>query len=146
MEQDDISDIVFGVVHSYRLAMRATLKASELGLNSMHVRCLSFIERNQRCTANDIVQFLARDKAQVARLIKEMIDKEWLTKSANPEDRRSQFLALTTDGIKLASLIRDTQLDIHNTMLENLSAEQVKAFKTVAGTMAANLRSYGKDI
>lgn len=142
MDNDSISDIVFSIVHSYRSAMRSTLKANEIGLNSMHVKCLSFISRSNNCTANDIVNFFARDKAQIARLIKEMIDNKWLTKKANPEDRRSQLLSLTEDGKDLAELIAKTQSDVHKKMLENLTIKEQEEFKRIAEIISSNLRAF----
>jgi len=142
MDNDSISDTVFSIVNSYRLTMRATLKANEIGLNAMHVKCLSFINRGEICTANDIVTFFARDKAQIARLIKEMIDNKWLTKTANPEDRRSQLLSLTEEGKALAELISKTQQNVHKKMQENLTVEELQAFKRTAEIISANLRAF----
>lgn len=142
MNNESISDTVFNIVHSYRLAMRSTLKANEIGLNAMHIKCLSFIYRTETCTANDIVNHFARDKAQIARLIKEMIGNKWLTKTANPEDKRSQLLSLTEDGKELAKLISETQDNVHKKMQENLTPEELEEFKRIAGIISANLRAF----
>jgi DNA-binding MarR family transcriptional regulator len=142
MDNDFISDTVFSIVDSYRLAMRSTLKANEIGLNAMHVKCLTFINKAEICTANDIVHFFARDKAQIARLIKEMIDNKWLTKTANPEDRRSQILSLTADGKTLAELIYKTQCNVDNKMQKNLTDEELQAFKRTAEIISSNLRAF----
>ncbi|WP_144212999.1 MarR family winged helix-turn-helix transcriptional regulator [Shewanella donghaensis] len=142
MDNDTLSDTVFSIVHSYRLAMRSSLKANEIGLNGMHVKCLTFINKSHICTANDIVSFFARDKAQIARLIKDMIDNKWLTKEANPEDRRSQILSLTDEGRKLAELIARTQEQVLKQMQQNLSTAEVAAFTKTAAIIAANLKTF----
>ncbi|MDO6685365.1 MULTISPECIES: MarR family winged helix-turn-helix transcriptional regulator [unclassified Agarivorans] len=140
MDNHSISNTIFSIAHSYRLTMRSALKANELGLNSMHVKCLSYIHNSEACTANDIVQFLGRDKAQIARLVKEMISNNWLTKTANPEDKRSQFLSLTEEGQALAALIADTQSKVSIKMKQNLSDEELKEFSRIAGVISNNLR------
>ncbi|MFT6984791.1 MAG: DNA-binding MarR family transcriptional regulator [Psychromonas sp.] len=142
MDNNFISDTVFSIVDSYRLVMRSTLKANEIGLNAMHVKCLGFINRSEICTANDIVHFFARDKAQIARLIKEMIANKWLTKTANPEDRRSQLLSLTEQGKVLAELISKTQRNVQKKMQENLTSEELQAFKRTADIISTNLRTF----
>jgi len=142
MNNESISDIVFSIVHSYKLAMRSTLKANEIGLNAMHVKCLSFINKSETCTANDIVNHFSRDKAQIARLLKEMIENKWLTKTANPEDKRSQLLSLTQDGKELANLISETQSKVHKKMQENLTIEELEEFKRIAGLISTNLRNF----
>lgn len=144
MDKRSMSDIIFRIVHSYRLAMRSSLNASEIGLNAMHVRCLSLIDRGEVCTANDIVTELARDKAQIARLIKEMIERNWLTKVANPEDKRSQLLSLTEEGRALAKLIAQTQIKVLKKMQENLTAEQLSEFSKAAEVIAANLEQFNQ--
>jgi DNA-binding MarR family transcriptional regulator len=139
MHDNSISDTVFAFVHSYRLAMRTGLNASELGLNYMHVKCLTFIESNKACTANDIVNFFARDKAQIARLVKDMITNAWVIKTDNPEDRRSQLLSLTDEGKRLASLIAETQSNVHQQMQKNLTDQELEDFKRITNTIVNNL-------
>lgn len=139
MKSESISETVFRIAHSYRLIMRSALKANELGLNAMHVKCISLINKNVSCTANDIVNHLARDKAQIARLIKEMMEKKWLTKTANPTDKRSHFLALTAEGKALAKLIDEAQHDVHLKMQENITSEELKEFQRIAAKISANI-------
>lgn len=140
MNELSLSDPIFDVIHSYKMAMRRSLKAKELGLNRMHVKCLSFIHSSNDCTANDIVNHFKRDKAQVARLIKEMIEKGWLTKSQNPNDKRSQILFLTEQGESLAMLILDTQSILQHKMLRGLTEQEIKVFRSVAFKIADNLK------
>jgi len=139
MHNDSVTDIVFNILHSYKMAMRSTLKGHEAGLNGMNVKCLTFISKSQNCTANDIVIFFNRDKAQIARLIKEMMTNGWLTKTANPEDKRSQLLRLTEQGKELAELIRITDQQVYKKMQENISVEELTAFKRIALKISANL-------
>ncbi|MEZ8990762.1 MarR family transcriptional regulator [Vibrio breoganii] len=139
MDKNLISDTIFQLVQSYRHAIRAELQANDLGLNGMHVRCLAFIRQRNQCTANDIVQHFSRDKAQVARLVKEMIGNEWLVKSPNPEDKRSQFLSLTEQGILLSEQIDAAQQSIQTRMKQDLSDEELTVFTTVAQKFARNL-------
>lgn len=144
MKQQSISDSVFALVQAYRIAMRSGLKAQQLGLNAMHVSCLSFIAASHHCTANDIVNHFSRDKAQIARLLKEMIEKDWLRKTANPEDKRSQLLSLTNEGQALASLIKETQSKVQSQMCQNLSDQQIEEFETLAKMMVGNLNEMGR--
>ncbi|MFT6924875.1 MAG: DNA-binding MarR family transcriptional regulator [Psychromonas sp.] len=139
MKNDTIPDTVLSLSLAYRLAMRSALKANEIGLNLMHVKCLSFIKKHESCTANDIVNYFVKDKAQIARLIKEMIDKNWLKKIANPKDKRSQLLSLTEEGKLLGELISQTQNDVHQKMQENLTAQELQEFERVAKIISANI-------
>lgn len=142
MQHDSMTDIVFNILHSYKMAMRSILKSHTPGLNGMHVRCLTFIHKSQNCTANDIVTFFNRDKAQIARLIKEMMANGWLTKMANPDDKRSQLLLLTEQGTDLVELIHETELKVYKKMQENIAEEELNAFKRTAAMISANLKTF----
>ncbi|GAD90216.1 hypothetical protein VHA01S_037_00040 [Vibrio halioticoli NBRC 102217] len=139
MDKNTVSEAIFNIVHSYRNAIRAELQTQHSSLNGMHARCLSFIERNTQCTANDIVQHFSRDKAQVARLVKEMINNGWLIKSPNPEDKRSQLLSLTEQGIALSQQISNAQQKIQDKMQQDLSEQELETFVSVMEKLANNL-------
>lgn len=141
MNNDAVSDTILSLVHSYKLAMRSSLRANEIGLNAMHVQCLPYINRSEGCTANDLVTFFMRDKAQIARLVKEMIANNWITKTANPADKRSQLLALTEEGRELVVMISDAQQKVQSSMQENLSIEELNAFTRTADIISQNLRN-----
>ncbi|CAH0536385.1 MarR family winged helix-turn-helix transcriptional regulator [Vibrio marisflavi] len=140
MNSSPLSDSIFEIVHSYKVAMRRALKAKELGLNKMYVKCLSFIHASENCTANDIVSHFGRDKAQIARLIKDMIENGWLTKSPDPNDKRSQLLVLTTEGQELAIRVLDAQSALQTKMQHNLTDEEIALFKKIAGKVSENLK------
>ncbi|USD39264.1 MULTISPECIES: MarR family winged helix-turn-helix transcriptional regulator [Ferrimonas] len=139
MNQNAISDTLFDLIHAYKKAMRSELKAKQLGLNAMHVKCLTYIANQDTCTAVDMVGHLGRDKAQIARLIKEMVEKQWLTKTAHPQDKRSQLLTLTEQGQQLAALIQHTRAKVQKRMGHNLTEAQLATFDAIAATITANL-------
>lgn len=79
-----LRDYIFSLSQFYRVNIRTAVDASELGLNGMHVRCLHVIANTPVCSASCIVKNMGRDKAQIARLVKEMIAKGWLEKLIFP--------------------------------------------------------------
>lgn len=81
-----------------------------------------------------------RDKAQIARLVNEMLANNWITKTTNPVDKRSQLLVLTKGGQELVELIIETQDSVHSRMQENLTAEERGVFKRAAAKMSENIK------
>jgi len=134
-----LREYILSLTQYYRVNIRAAVNASELGLNAMHVRCLFVIANTPDCTANCIVKNMGRDKAQIARLVKEMLAKGWLEKQANSEDKRSQILTLSASGSQLQQKISVLEQDLENTILSGLSAGDVADFQRIAGKMLANL-------
>jgi len=133
-------EYILSLSQHYRLNIRTAVNANELGLNGMHVRCLHVIANTPECTANYIVRSMGRDKAQIARLVKEMIGKGWIKKQASREDKRSQILSLTASGRQLQQKISLLEQDLESTILNGLSAQDVKDFHRIAGKMLTNLR------
>lgn len=130
---------LFSLMQHYRVTIREVINANELGLNAMHVRCLYIINETENCTANDIVQKMQRDKAQVARLVKELITLDLIEKKASVEDKRRFILSFTEQGKKLLTKLLQAQKEINETMCKGLSEEQVKTFSTVVDKMNSNL-------
>lgn len=133
-------EYILSLSQHYRVNIRTAVNANELGLNGMHVRCLHVIANTPECTANYIVRSMGRDKAQIARLVKEMIGKGWIKKQASREDKRSQILSLTASGRQLQQKISLLEQDLESTILNGLSAQDVKDFHRIAGKMLTNLR------
>jgi len=133
------SECILNLSQYYRLNIRAAVNANELGLNGMHVRCLRVIASTPACTANCIVKNMGRDKAQIARLVKDMIAKGWVEKQASSEDKRSHILTLSDSGQKLQQKISVIEKDIEKTILKGLSEEEVAEFQRIAAKMLDNL-------
>lgn len=134
-----LRDTIFNLSQYYRFQIRTAVNASELGLNGMHVRCLHVIANTPACTANCIVKNVGRDKAQIARLVKEMIAKGWLEKQASCEDKRSQILTLSATGNQLQQQISQLEQQLESTILRGLTTQDVADFQRITDKMLTNL-------
>lgn len=135
-----LREYILSLSQYYRINIRAAVNANELGLNAMHVQCLHAIANTPDCTANCIVKNMGRDKAQIARLVKEMIAKGWLEKQPSREDKRSLILTLSASGFQLQQKISLLETDLEKTILSGLSEQEIKDFQRIAGKMLSNLR------
>lgn len=135
-----IANTLFTLMQSYRVTIRKAINANELGLNAMHVQCLHIIATTLRCTANDIVTRTQRDKAQIARLIKELITLNLIVKCASEEDKRSFILSFTAQGDVLFSKLLTAEQQVNALMCKNLTPQQIKDFSSVAVMMSENLK------
>lgn len=141
MSQSDLASTLFTLAQSYRVTVRKAIDASELGLNALHVRCLHLIADTANCTANDIVAITQRDKAQIARLIKELIAQELITKCADVNDKRCFILSLTTKGHALFKQLLAAEQQVSEQLCRNLTNTQITEFLTVANKMIGNIKS-----
>jgi DNA-binding MarR family transcriptional regulator len=85
---------------SMRQAIRLQLQ-SDGGPSTapMLLRMLQLCQRQPGITQQGLAHLTGRDKGQVARLVKELVDEGLLTREAHPEDRRSHRLQPTVAGL-----------------------------------------------
>jgi DNA-binding MarR family transcriptional regulator len=105
----------------------------------MHVRCIHIIANVNNCTANDIVTKTQRDKAQIARLIKDLIGLNLINKQASEHDKRCFILSLTEQGKVLFDKLLASEQKINNQMCKNLNPQQIKDFLDTAQQMIKNM-------
>ncbi|CAH1533749.1 MarR family transcriptional regulator [Vibrio jasicida] len=132
-------DNLFHLVHVLKRQLHEQIEQLELPIAPMHVRVIKIISKQSPCTAMDVVNFLNRDKAQVTRLIKTLIEEGFIEKRPNPEDKRSQCLLTTEKGHEVLSKIKAVDAEIFQKMTLNVSEDELEAFQLVAGKLAENL-------
>jgi DNA-binding MarR family transcriptional regulator len=114
----------------------------EVGIDvvPMEIQSLHLINRIEGCTAALMSEKMERDKGQIARLIREMIEKGLIDKSPNPKDTRSHLLQLTTQGQAILSRMLEIENAIIEKMQSNITHEQIAKFNDVALAMTKNLK------
>tara|TARA_R110000744_G_scaffold199219_8_gene318483 strand:- start:5833 stop:6267 length:435 start_codon:yes stop_codon:yes gene_type:complete len=143
--QSQFIEQVITISERYRIAIRSAINASELGIGAMHVRSLAVIAKSPACTANCIVNELARDKAQVARIVKELVNANLIQKCAHANDKRSQTLSLTENGQSLMDKLHIAKAKINEQITQGLTPVQIRQFEQTARRIADNLQSKVND-
>ncbi|MCU4675247.1 MarR family transcriptional regulator [Catenovulum sp. 2E275] len=140
-KETGIQESLMGLIHQYKKNIRHAVNARELGLTGMHVRVINILARlpKSEATANELVKLLGRDKAQIARLLKELIFNGLVTKQENPLDKRSQLLVLTEQGKQLTQTIKQAEQQILAQMQAGLTPEELSLFNQITLKMMNNL-------
>ncbi|CAA0120552.1 MarR family winged helix-turn-helix transcriptional regulator [Zhongshania aliphaticivorans] len=134
-----LNEILHSLTHAYKSGLRAGVKEHQIPLPITHIRALKGIRRNPHCTAQSIAQRMQRDKAQITRVLNELLQDGFISKSDNPEDRRSQLLHLTKAGEKIVAQLDTIEQKTSCAMTANLSDEEMTLFIRIANTMISNL-------
>ena len=71
---------------------------AEQGLGPLHLRALCLCLRNPGASQQQLVQFMGRDKGQIARLIRELEERHYLVRTPGERDRRVWRLTVTPEG------------------------------------------------
>ncbi|WP_339723071.1 MarR family transcriptional regulator [uncultured Paraglaciecola sp.] len=135
----ELSEALFNLVHTVRINMQKEIKLNALGLSPMHFKSLKVISKIENCTGQKLADFMGRDKAQINRLIKELISQELITKIDNENDKRSQFLVLSEKGVKIIKVFKKAEKKVFNKMIHELTPEQIANFVEVSQKLKNNL-------
>lgn len=139
MSQPRTLDNLFHLVHVLKRQLHDQVEQLDLPIAPMHVRVIKIISKKSPCTAMDIVSVLNRDKAQVTRLIKTLLEEGFIEKRPNPEDKRSQCLLTTEKGNAILAKIKTIDDEIFRKMTNEVSNEELIAFQLIAKKLANNL-------
>ena len=143
MSEGKSLDSLFKLVHAVKRNVHEKIEALDLDIAPMHVRVLKIITKKPQCTAVDIANFLDRDKAQVTRLLSALIKQELIVKEPNPEDKRSQCLAITEHGKAIVDQLTEVDSEMFEKMKIGIDSDELATFERVAKAMAQNLNSKG---
>ncbi len=139
-----LGEALHRLLHAYKRAMGLAYRDLGIELAISQIRALKMIGHYQHsadgpCTAQAIALRLARDKAQIARLIKDLLSAELIEKRSNPDDGRSQLLLLTPAGEEKLKQIRTAEQYAGQRMAAGLSQEELASFVRLSDTLTANL-------
>lgn len=143
MSEGKSLDSLFKLVHAVKRNVHEKIEALDLDIAPMHVRVLKIITKKPQCTAVDIANFLDRDKAQVTRLLSALIKQELIVKEPNPEDKRSQCLAITERGKAIVDQLTEVDSEMFEKMKIGIDSDELATFERVAKAMAQNLNTKG---
>lgn len=104
-QSENISENIFASIHALMHVIRSeqykVLRDSPYELTHMEGKMLGFFSRHPDATLRDLVEHTGRDKGQLARTIKDLKEQGLLTSEPDPQDRRSQRLRLTAEGLRI---------------------------------------------
>lgn len=121
-------------------ALRHQLQqGDEPAVAPMLLRMLQLCQRHPGITQQGLAQRTGRDKGQVARLIRELLDQGLLSRQDNPEDRRSHHLLPTAAGVAAVARFAQAEADVARLLFGHLNAAELGGLTTQLGTLRERL-------
>ncbi|WP_110666042.1 MarR family winged helix-turn-helix transcriptional regulator [Salinicola halophilus] len=127
------------LLHAYRRALRRAYDDAGLSLTVAQIRALKSIRALAPTTAQGIAAYLQRDKAQITRLLRELIDTGSVVKRPDPADGRRQILALSVEGQALLTRVDKSERHVHGRLAAELDRDDLNAFTRLSQRMIHNL-------
>jgi len=135
----ELSEALFSLVHAVRSNMKQEIKQLAIDLSPMHLKSLKVISIIDDCTGQKLADFMGRDKAQINRLIKELVNQELIKKTDNVNDKRSHLLTLSVKGVEIIGLFRTAEKCVFNKMVNDIPTEKIDDFIQLTQILKNNL-------
>ncbi|GAA6183464.1 MarR family transcriptional regulator [Aliiglaciecola sp. NS0011-25] len=136
----ELNEALFSLLHTVRNTIIEQVKQLDSDLSPMHLKSLKVISKIDDCTGQKLATFMVRDKAQINRLIKELVNQELVIKSCNENDGRSQILSLSSRGKKFIDKFNKIEKQVFDTMLKDIEPDEVANFIELAKKFKSNLK------
>ncbi|KAA0016271.1 MarR family transcriptional regulator [Salinicola corii] len=141
MSETTFGESLHQLMHAYKRALRQAYADAELDLTVSHIRTLKAIRGQMPCTARAIAQRTQRDKGQITRLLRDLLDANIIVKAPHPEDGRSQMLSLTGHGRSLLESVDTCEREAHEQLSNGMTQADLDAFLRLSRLMISNLKS-----
>ena len=113
---------------SVKKALRHEMQdGAEPAVAPMLLRMLQLCQRHPGITQQGLAQQTGRDKGQVARLVKELLDLGLLAKADHPEDRRSHRLLPTPTGRAAVQRFEQAEAGVAELLFGGLRAADLRS-------------------
>ena len=113
---------------------------SLFGLNIPEWRLVAVIAEGRGITQQAIGQRTRMDKVTVSRAAIALVDRGLLTRTANPDDRRSHLLKLSAAGEELYASVAPKALDLEARLFAHFEAAEVDQFMAMLRRIEALAR------
>ncbi|QNJ97959.1 MarR family winged helix-turn-helix transcriptional regulator [Constantimarinum furrinae] len=133
------------VFHSIESTIRAYRKYSQKNISEAlsditidQGMILLFLDRYPELTQNEIADLVFKDNASLTRMINTMVQKEYLSRSINPDDRRRFRLQITAKGKEVLKTLPPIIQNNRNSSLKGITKNEQKQLETILNKIRAN--------
>lgn len=135
----EIADLLADLSHRFKARLSARDDADATDLSPFQAKALAFIGRVPGATQHELVERSGRDKAQVARIVKELEERGLVTRHPDARDGRVQRLELSTAGAEQFARLLRRRAAIAADMMRGLSPAEQQALGDLLRRLRKNL-------
>lgn len=136
---DAVIELVHTVMHQFRSRQYQVLRDNAHHVTHMESKVLGFFSHHPGATLSDLVAHSGRDKAQLARLVKGLRERELLLGEADAADRRNVRLRLSEAGRAVQRALHAEARLLNTRAVEGLDAKEQAQLVDLLGRVKANL-------
>ncbi len=117
----------------------------EQGLGPLHLHALCLCQRSPGATQQQLVQSMGRDKGQMARLIRELEDRQLLVRTPDERDRRVWRLSLTPEGEQKSAWFLALEATLAEDLFGALGEEEAASLYAVLQAVQTRMNGWEPD-
>ncbi|MHC5652558.1 MarR family winged helix-turn-helix transcriptional regulator [Stappia sp.] len=117
----DLIELLFFAYRDFTSDPDAVL--AEFGFGRAHHRVLHFVNRNPGLRVSDLLGILRITKQSLARVLKQLVEEDFILQEPGPHDRRERLLFATERGHALAERLTDLQARRIHRALDDMAPE-----------------------
>lgn len=136
-----VAERLGALMHQFRVCLR-TVSVDTEDLAGFLAHVLTVIASGKALTARDIVLSSGRDKAQVARVLKDLQRRGLIGRHPHQGDRRVVGLSVTPAGEELAGTLIAHRRRVETAMTQSLSPQEQATIITLMDKMLAGLDAF----
>lgn len=123
-------DVIELFFFAYRDFVRDPDEAlAEFGFGRAHHRVLHFVDRNPGLTVTELLDILKITKQSLGRVLRELVEKDFIESREGASDRRQRLLYVTEPGDRLARELARLQTRRVSRALSSLDAQEAEAVR-----------------
>jgi DNA-binding MarR family transcriptional regulator len=134
-----VIELVHGVMHQFRSRQYAVLRDNAHAVTHMDSKVMGFFSRRPGATLSDLAAHSGRDKAQLARLVKGLRERDLLVAEADVVDRRHVHLRLSDAGQAVQRALHDEAHALNTRAVDGLSAQEQAQLIRLLARLKTNL-------
>lgn len=136
----ELIDLLRTVSSGFRMRMQERMMAQGPELTVFQGRLVNAIGRNEGISQLELGVLVERDKAQIARAVKELEARGLVLRGAHASDWRTKSIALTQEGRRLHAYLNAERQQLAAEVLDSLSEAEKHALRTGLRKMDAALQ------
>lgn len=106
---------------------------------------MGLIHNNERCTSTFLADFLFVGKSSITAIVNRLVERNWIERARDEEDRRVVYLTLTESG---RSVLQEAELSMQSVVasyLTHFDEGEVEHFITLYEKMARLMQEHGGE-
>ena len=125
-------------LHLVKLRLIAEFKEQQVELSFDLFVMLHFISQNEELTQQDLANHFQKDKSIVLRQISTLLEKRYVVRLPDKDDKRKKNLILTQKGYEALTFTKEISKMISRELLTGITEDEFDLFQSVLEKIQTN--------